>query len=91
MYLRLKKLFKDNKPYKKIIIYTISIIITSIIANIANTLALVLLAYTYPINNIMLFMTYAIPRLLSVPIHVIIYIPICYIVCEKFKKIKFIN
>ena len=91
MYLGLKKLFKDNKPYKKIIIYTISIIITSIIANIANTLALVLLGYTDPINNIMLFMAYAIPRLLSVPIHVIIYIPICYIVCEKFKKIKFIN
>lgn len=91
LYKGLKLLFKDNKIYKIIIIYSITIIVTAIIANISNTVALVLLGFTEPINNIMLFITYAIPRLLSVPIHVIIYIPICYIVCEKFKKIKFIN
>lgn len=87
IYSGLKKLINDNKVYKKIIIYSIAIIISSIIANISNTMALVLLGFTEPINNISLFMAYAIPRLLSVPIHVIIYIPICYIVCEKFKKI----
>lgn len=88
----LKKLFNDNKKYKVIIDYSITIIITAIIANICNTFALVILGYTSSeITNVLLFLGYAIPRLISVPIHVIIYIPICYIVCEKFKKIKLIK
>lgn len=92
LYNLLKKLIKDDKLYKKIIIYSITIIITAIIANLSNTMAMVILGFnSEPITNISLFFAYAIPRLISIPIHIIIYIPICYMVCEKFKKIKFIN
>ena len=92
LYNLFKKIVKDNKLYKKIIIYSIVIIITAIIANVSNTFAMVVLGYSSePITNISLFLAYAIPRLISVPIHIIIYIPICYMVCDKFKKIKFMN
>jgi len=92
LYRGFKQLLKDDKKYKVIINYSLTIIITAIIANICNTLALVLLGYSSDeITNVLLFIAYAIPRLISVPIHVIIYIPICFVVCEKFKKIKFVN
>ena len=87
-----KLLFKDNKKYKIIIKYCLSISITAVIANICNTFALVILGYSSSeITNVLLFIGYAIPRLISVPIHVIIYVPICYIVCEKFKKNNFMK
>lgn len=92
LYNLLKIIIKDDKLYKKIITYSVVIIVTAVIANISNTFAMVMLGYSSePITNISLFFTYAIPRLISIPIHIIIYIPICYMVCEKFKKIKFIN
>lgn len=92
LYSLFKKILKDNKNYKKIIIYSLSIIICAVVANLCNSLALVIYGYTSePINDIKMFIAYAIPRLVSIPIHIIIFIPICYIVCEKFKKIKIIN
>lgn len=87
-----KKLIKDDKTCKKILIYSIVIAITAIIANVSNTIAMVLLGFTsQPITNLSLFLTFAVARLISVPIHIIIYIPICYMVCDKFEKIKYTN
>lgn len=89
LYIFLKKIFKDNKVYKKIIIYTVSILVSAIFANVFNSLALVLLGYTSsPVTNLNMFFAYAIPRMVSIPVHVIIYVPVCYLICEKIKKIN---
>ena len=92
VFLLFKKIIKDNKVYKKIIIYTVAISIAAVCSNIINSLALVLLGYTSePVSNFKMFLTYAIPRLVSIPIHVAIYVPVCYLVCEKMKKTKIYN
>lgn len=83
---------KFNGKYIKFIIYLLVITITALFANIANSFALAVLGYSSSkINNLLLFLAYAIPRLVSVPIHVALYVPVCYLLCEKFKKIAFIN
>ena len=87
-----KKVFKDDKTYKKIINYSLSILVAAVLANLVNSLALVLLGYSSePVTNVSLFFAYAIPRLVSIPIHVLIYVPVCYLICEKMKKIKMFN
>ena len=92
VYMLLKKVIKDDKVYKKIILYTISISFAAIIANISNSFALIIAGYTSTVvENFEMFMTYAIPRLASIPIHVLLYVPVCYLVCEKIKKIKMFN
>lgn len=83
---------KFNGKYIKFIIYLFVIAITALFANISNSFALALLGYSSSkINNLLFFLAYAIPRLVSVPIHVVLYVPVCYLICEKFKKIAFIN
>lgn len=92
VYYLLKKVFKDDKTYKKIINYSLSILVAAVLANLVNSLALVLLGYSSePVTNVSLFFAYAIPRLVSIPIHVLIYVPVCYLICEKMKKIKMFN
>lgn len=88
----LRIIIREDKVYKKVICYSVAIILTSIIANIFNSAALVLLGYsTDPINDFKMFILYAIERLVSVPIHIVIYIPVCYFVCEAVKKIIKLN
>ena len=88
IYLFLNKLFGNKKIYINVINYSVAIIVAAIIANIANSFALVVYGYSSTnVENLKMFIAYAIPRLVSIPIHVLIYIPVCYIVCEKIKKI----
>lgn len=83
---------KFNKKNIILIIYLLVITITALFANITNSFALAVLGYSSSeINNLLLFVAYAVPRLISVPIHVALYVPICYLLCEKFKNIAFIN
>lgn len=89
LYYGLKKLFNDNKTYKKIIIYTISILLCAIFANVFNSFALAILGFSSkPITDLSMFIVYASSRLGSIPIHVVIYVPICFIICESIKKSK---
>lgn len=87
-----KKIVNDNKTINKVLLYIVSILVAGILANLLNSLALVLLGYTSEkVTNITMFLAYAIPRLVSIPIHVVIYVPVCYLICEKMKKIKMFN
>ncbi len=82
----------SNNKVIKMTFYATVIIISAIIANLFNSFALAYLGYSSTtVSDLGTFLAYAIPRLISIPIHVIIYIPVCYLVCEKFKKITLIN
>lgn len=88
VYHGLKKLFNDNKVYKKIIYYTLGILVSITVANLANSAALAVFGHTSdPVSSFGLFMAYAFARMISIPFHVVLYVPLCYILCERMKKI----
>lgn len=90
VYYGLKKLFNDDKVYKKIIYYVLAIFVSVFIANISNSLALAVFGYTKdPITSFATFITYAFGRMLSIPLHIVIYVPLCYLVVERMKKIVY--
>ena len=60
------------------------------VANVSNSLALAVFGYSKdPITSIATFITYAVGRMLSIPLHVIIYVPLCYLVCDRMKKVMY--
>lgn len=92
IYLGLKKCFGDNKVYKKIIYYTLGILASILVANLANSFALAIFGYVSGAGeNIKTFLVFAISRMVSIPVHVIVYVPICYLIVERMKKIMFID
>lgn len=87
VYHGLKKIFNDNKNYKKIIYITISVLIAIFFANLCNSAAMAIFAYTKdPITSVGTFIAYAISRMVSIPIHVIVYVPLCYLSCTKLNN-----
>ena len=87
VYHGLKKLFKDDKTYKKIIYYILGVFFAILVANICNSAAMAIFAYTKePITSLSMFLVYAVSRMASIPLHIVVYVPICFIVCEKLKK-----
>ena len=88
LYYILKKWIGVNNFIKRIVIYFIVILISALFANIFNTIANVVFGYTKdPISDLTMFLIYAGGRLVSIPIHVAIYLPICYVVCEAIKNV----
>jgi len=87
VYHGLRMVFNDNKEYKKVIFLTISIFLSILVANIANSAAMAIFAYTKdPITSFGAFVLYAFSRMISIPLHIIVYVPLCYLVCEKLNK-----
>lgn len=83
----LKNLFGDNKEYKKIVYYVFAIFISVLVANVCNSAAMAIFAYTKePITSFGAFIVYAFSRMISIPLHIIVYVPICYLVCDKLNK-----
>ena len=92
LYYLLKRIFNDNKIYKKIIIYSVAIIISALIANVCNSMALAITGYaSQDITDLKMFIAYAVTRFVSIPVHAAIFIPVCYLVCDRLKKISFLN
>lgn len=90
VYYGFKKVFNDDKAYKKIIFYAVAVLVSVFVANVSNSLALAVFGYTKdPITSIATFITYAVGRMLSIPLHVIIYVPLCYLVCDRMKKVMY--
>ena len=90
IYYTFKKIINDDKVYKKIIIYSLAIFVSIFISNLSNSLAMAVFGYTKnPISNVGMFLAFYIPRLISIPMHMIIYVPLCYIVCERMRKFIF--
>ena len=86
-YHTLKMVFKDDKEYKKIIYMTISIFIAIFVANLSNSTALAVFAYTKdPITSFGTFIVFAFSRMVSIPFHVIVYVPLCYLICRRLNK-----
>lgn len=87
VYHGLKKIFKDDKKYKKLMYITLSVLISIFVANICNSTAMAVFAYTKdPITSLGAFIIYAFSRMVSIPFHIIVYVPICYLTCEKLNN-----
>lgn len=93
----LKKLFDKiikTDDYKinvlNIVKYSITITLTAIIANFLNTIALTFTQYVWVSQDCDFLLTYffanVFTRLVSVPVHILFYIPICVIVVTALKK-----
>ena len=92
VYYGLKKCFDDEKKYKKIIYYALGVLVSIFVANLANSFALAMFGYVGGASdNIKTFLVFAISRMASIPVHVIVYVPLCYLIVERMKKIMFIE
>lgn len=88
VYNGLKKCFNDDKAYKKIIYYTLAILVSIFVANLANSFALAIFGYIpNKAESLKIFMIFAISRMASIPVHIIVYVPLCYLIVERMKKI----
>ena len=87
IYHLLAHIFKDDKKYKKIIYIAVGIFFSILFANLSNSVAMAVFAYTAdPVTSFSTFIVYAVGRMGSIPVHVIIYTPICYIVVKNLKQ-----
>lgn len=88
IYNGLKKLFNDDKVYKKIIYYTLAILVSIFVANLANSFALAIFGYIpNKADSVKIFLIFAISRMVSIPVHILVYVPLCYLIVERMKKI----
>ena len=87
VYHLLAHIFKDDKKYKKIIYIAFGIFFSILFANLSNSVAMAVFSYTAdPVTSFSTFIVYAVGRMGSIPVHIIIYTPICYIVIKNLKQ-----